>query len=1781
MHHFFRRATTFHDFQFRSGHALVRAILYGLALVVVPIALSAQSSPRKASRTFLDAGQTPLSNSGLARATTNVGDIVYMIPVRTNAISSRIAGALPDNTGGFMVQSKMIPVRRLPKGEYEENVLMIKTKQIYSLAKGASTMGSSSLQATLSSINAKGIRQIAPEMAQGKNFGILSKADEFGVARWYEVRYDAPIDPFDLCKELMDQPDIEIAEPVYTRKATQTRVTPNDIRYAEQYGLQRIQAELAWGVTRGNTNTIIAIVDNGTDVNHEDLRDNVWINPGESGTDAQGRDRRTNGVDDDNNGKVDDWRGWDFIGNITNDERLQWLFKENNLPVSATPPQINPNDGRNHGTHVGGIAGATTNNARGIAGSGFQCRILAVKVASDNPALPAYYRTTEGILYSAQMGASVINCSFGGSGSAAFDQDIINQVTLMGSLVVAAAGNSAVPQDNLFFPADYDNVLSVGASNAQDTPADFSNYGINTTVFAPGDAILSTVGGNQYAVYDGTSMASPMTAGIAALVRTVNPTWTPYQVLQQLRSTSDNVLYPGQSERPYEYYGRLNAFRAVTANRTFNTGDQVPGISHTGVGFASSNLTTAGFLNSFQPVTMRVFLRNFLSNAQNVTVSLSTIQTDSLSPYRISIGSGPVSISAINSGQDAFADFTIKLEATVFNTVTAQSFVQALLTIRSGNYVNYERVTIFYDIRTLVTTNTVPDMLLQSTLNFPVKAGTSAPRGGEAQTGYLFVRNVGNTAIAFSTATITGPNASEFSLLPLSTRGVNPAGGANATNIVGVNYTPRSPGAKSATLTLVGSATVTGGGSGASNLANGYSFGSAGGTYTPVTGGTRLGGGAAVDDEQYDVALQHPFSFAGRSVSSIRVSSNGFIALDASQPLVDPAGVNTIINAIESSVAANGIISGFSEDLQCRAEGEIRVVVTGTSPNRTTVIQFANMSFYGQAGPLPLADMSFQIRLNEGSNTIQIVYGTMTNGYVASSSPVTLVAGQVGLRGTINTDFHARSVSYSVGTNSWAASDRGTANTASCDLLNASAFTPPTSAYQPASGLTYTFTPGTGSSGSSSTILVTRTAQLTATAPAQGGGLTFGIDPFERSGRDFSRGQFFVGSTTNGLSITRTTVITNTGFAAVTNLRAGFFGADSSAFRITSPLPASLAAGESLPVIVQFSPRRVGNLSAGVTISGNNSPSIVINLTGAATPDGSILRFTNGASALTQGTNYFVFAPNPNTQRVGDALTSTGFGVRNIGTRPMTITGVSFTGVGADEFSIAAPAFPFTVAPGSTQTLSIRLAGSAIGEKLVLANMVGQIDENASTLGFVNNGVAPRYIVVTRRTANTVLNTDAIPGFTVLLPNSPIGVATSGTITLTNGGTGTVTITSGTFTGAAASDYTIIGATFPITLAGGASQALSVRFLPTAEGRRVAQFVVRHSFNTIPDVISVEATGINTRQLVLPGNFNRPWNYGQVAVYRRATVTGIPVRNVGSDTVRISRLRISSPTPNEFFVSSNANVLVIPPGQTVTYGVTFAPSTVGMKRASLVIESNGNPSQFELFSFIGEGIAGGLISLDTLSGRPGENISLVMRVVQTNPNNLPIGPITGILRYNSSLLEPVDAAALGVVRSGVRQSRFTTPANPSANGVLMTLPMRALLGNDSTTTIQFDSLAYTAAGTYLTTSFSDGLFRLTGINRAGGTRLINSQRLALTITSVSPNPTGGIVTAAISTEQATDIRMTVHDASGAIVRTLPKQSLLEGANRIELDLRGLASGTYFVTAIADGEMVSAPILIVR
>jgi subtilisin family serine protease len=270
--------------------------------------------------------------------------------------------------------------------------------------------------------------------------------------------------------------------------------TPNDPDVGSLYGLTRLDAPSAWEFTTGSHNVVVAVVDTGVNYNHPDLSANILTNSGEI---------PGNGLDDDANGYVDDYLGYDFAAG-----------------------DGDPNDEFSHGSHCAGIIGGVGDNGIGVVGINWSVGILPVRVL-DADGIGTEGGVASGILYAASRGAHVISLSLGGSGASATIDSAISYAAAHGSLVVAAAGNSASDNDaDPFFPAGstLDNVIAVAATDSSDGLAYFSNYGLTSVdVAAPGVSILSTVLGTSYSFYSGTSMATPYVSGLAALVKAANP----------------------------------------------------------------------------------------------------------------------------------------------------------------------------------------------------------------------------------------------------------------------------------------------------------------------------------------------------------------------------------------------------------------------------------------------------------------------------------------------------------------------------------------------------------------------------------------------------------------------------------------------------------------------------------------------------------------------------------------------------------------------------------------------------------------------------------------------------------------------------------------------------------------------------------------------------------------------------------------------------------------------------------------------------------------------------------------------------------------------------------------------------------------------------------------------------------------------------------------------------------------------------------------------------------
>jgi subtilisin family serine protease len=331
---------------------------------------------------------------------------------------------------------------------------------------------------------------------------------------------------------------VAYAEPNYIYRAS---VEPNDPRLSDLWGLKNsndadIDADQAWDIQTGSRNVLIGVIDTGVDYNHEDLQANMWRNPGESGG-----GKENNGVDDDNNGFIDDVFGWDFAAN-DND----------------------PMDDNGHGTHVSGTIGAVGNNGTGVVGVNWQVSIMALKFLSANGS-GTTDDAVEAIIYAADHGAALTSNSWGGGGRSQALEDAIVYARSKNSLFVAAAGNESRNTDSApNYPSNYeiDNIISVAASDNSDRLASFSNFGRQTVdLAAPGVNILSCRPGNRYQSLNGTSMATPHVSGVAGLILAQFPSLNYRQVLVRLlggvdpESAFSNNTVTG---------GRLNAFNSLS-----------------------------------------------------------------------------------------------------------------------------------------------------------------------------------------------------------------------------------------------------------------------------------------------------------------------------------------------------------------------------------------------------------------------------------------------------------------------------------------------------------------------------------------------------------------------------------------------------------------------------------------------------------------------------------------------------------------------------------------------------------------------------------------------------------------------------------------------------------------------------------------------------------------------------------------------------------------------------------------------------------------------------------------------------------------------------------------------------------------------------------------------------------------------------------------------------------------------------------------------------------------
>ncbi|MDD5087233.1 MAG: S8 family serine peptidase [bacterium] len=319
---------------------------------------------------------------------------------------------------------------------------------------------------------------------------------------------------------------VEYAEPDLLRKTCD--FIPNDGLWGNQWDKRTMNCPRAWDFTTGSRDIIACAIDIGVLWLHEDLRANLWINPGEdmdgdgeayTDTTYPGDNDDLNGNDDEANGKVDDFIAWDFIRNIGNcADGEDCDSQEDNNPRSID----------NHGTHVIGIIGAVGNNGFGVTGVNPNIRIMLCRAGYmyvDNEghlqgALPEA-ATIPAIAWAVANGANVLNMSYGGPGYSSAGANACLAAWNNGALLCGASGNESSSAPH--YPSGYAHVISVGSTTSGDIVSDFSNYGTTLDCFAPGSNIMSTSLSPRYEALDGTSMASPNAAGVFALLWSLFP----------------------------------------------------------------------------------------------------------------------------------------------------------------------------------------------------------------------------------------------------------------------------------------------------------------------------------------------------------------------------------------------------------------------------------------------------------------------------------------------------------------------------------------------------------------------------------------------------------------------------------------------------------------------------------------------------------------------------------------------------------------------------------------------------------------------------------------------------------------------------------------------------------------------------------------------------------------------------------------------------------------------------------------------------------------------------------------------------------------------------------------------------------------------------------------------------------------------------------------------------------------------------------------------------------
>jgi len=389
------------------------------------------------------------------------------------------------------------------------------------------------------------------------NFKLLKKIGASSNSNYYCFEFQNNIDIIKAIEEYKSSGLFEFVEPNYIGQGTGSEpVTPNDFYFFRQYGHKnegtfflsesKVDADIdldeAWGIEQGDSSIIVSTLDSGIRLEHPEFEGRIWINPNEI----------NDGIDNDENGLIDDLYGWNYA--YDNKQLI---------------------DDYGHGTNVTGIIAANGNNKIGYAGVDWECKLMTCKVLDKNN-FGYYTWWADAIYYSVVNGAKVINMSLGGAGNSALLHDAVKFAKENDVTIIVSMGNAN--SSNPYYPAAFPETIAVGATNAKDERVNpffwdkesGSNFGEHIDVVAPGSYIygLSNSSDNSYGSYwGGTSQAAPYVSGLASLLLAQDNTRNPDDIRAILRLTADDQV--GKSEEDtegfdiYYGYGRINAYEAL------------------------------------------------------------------------------------------------------------------------------------------------------------------------------------------------------------------------------------------------------------------------------------------------------------------------------------------------------------------------------------------------------------------------------------------------------------------------------------------------------------------------------------------------------------------------------------------------------------------------------------------------------------------------------------------------------------------------------------------------------------------------------------------------------------------------------------------------------------------------------------------------------------------------------------------------------------------------------------------------------------------------------------------------------------------------------------------------------------------------------------------------------------------------------------------------------------------------------------------------------------------